>query len=299
MRHIQKKMWAFAIIFTFIAVICYEYFNHTYIKVEFKKTDPMPAKMGVYYKGYKLGNTTRLKIAKDFSRTYLYITLNQRGLYLPKNIKAKVKDYDNDTKFVDLIYPKRPAIKQLKTGDTIMGVSDLNRADGISNTNQAHIDNLSIKGEMMLSSAKETADTLTDLLSLIYDILSENRQNINSSSASLKKSMKNLELTTSNLKTISQKFDNEVTETTLKNSVNYIEETAKNLSQSSKELNGISENVNRTSKEFSTLVPRLENLIKIGITSLYDLDHILTGIGQTLQKRAGGMRVLFGVPIKD
>ena len=66
----------------------FDYLNHTYIKAEFNKMDPMPSKMGVYYKGYKLGSTTKLKISKEFRTTYLNIKLNQRALQLPKNISA-------------------------------------------------------------------------------------------------------------------------------------------------------------------------------------------------------------------
>lgn len=53
--------------------------------------DPMPSRMGVYYKGYKLGTTSKLKISKDFKTTYLYITLNQRGLQLPKISPQELK----------------------------------------------------------------------------------------------------------------------------------------------------------------------------------------------------------------
>ena len=41
-----------AIILTFLVLILFigifDYFNHTYIKAEFYKSDPMPSKMGVY-----------------------------------------------------------------------------------------------------------------------------------------------------------------------------------------------------------------------------------------------------------
>ena len=58
--------------------LTWSFFTHTYIRAEFNKMDPMPSRMGVYYKGYKLGTTSKLKISKDFKTTYLYITLNPK-----------------------------------------------------------------------------------------------------------------------------------------------------------------------------------------------------------------------------
>ena len=37
--------------------LIWSFFTHTYIRAEFNKMDPMPSRMGVYYKGYKLGTT--------------------------------------------------------------------------------------------------------------------------------------------------------------------------------------------------------------------------------------------------
>ena len=281
MKFSTGKTAILTIILLTLAIIIYDYLSHTYIKVEFAKTDPMPAKMGVYYKGYRLGSTTKLNIAKYFSKTYLYITLNQRGLHLPNNITAEVKYYNDDTKFVDLIYPNAPSLKFIKSGDIIEGKSDLHGVGGISNTNQAHLDNLSEKGESLLSSAKETADALTGLLLLTNEILSENRDNLHSSTEALKNTMANLESTTENFKNLSEKIDTEVTSTNLKTTLSNIETTTKNLSDGTRNF------------------IKLNELLDIGKSTLRKLNDILNGLGETLRKRYGGMRVLFGVPVKE
>ena len=294
-----SRIAAYTMLFLIITLVSYDYLTHTYIKAEFKKTDPMPVKMGVFFKGYRLGNTTKLKISKDFKTTYLYITLNQRGLHLPRNIEAEVKNYNEDTKFIDIIYPTAPEIKYLKSGDVIKGRSNLQGTNGLSNTNQAHIDNLSEKGESLLNSAKQATDTLTNLFGLIYDILSENRQNLLSSSTSLKNSMDNLEQTSNNLKDISTKLNNEINEQFLSQTVEDISKTTENIANGTKDLKNITGNFNKTSADFTTLAPKLHELIAVGKTALCNLNRILLGLGETLKKRAGGMRVLFGVPIKE
>ncbi len=62
------KILSFLLLILILGGIVVTYFSHTYIRAEFKKMDPMPARMGVYYKGYKLGSTNKLKISKDFKK---------------------------------------------------------------------------------------------------------------------------------------------------------------------------------------------------------------------------------------
>ncbi len=274
------------------------YFTHTYIKAEFKKMDPMPARMGVYYKGYKLGSTRKLKISKDFKTTYLYITLNQRGLQLPKNITAQIKNYDEDTKYVDLIYPSSPKLKYIKSGDVIKGESTFS-FNGISDLNQAHLDNLSAKGEGLLSSATKTTDALTELFDLVTDILTENRENIFASTTSLKNSMANLEETTSNLKDLSLKANDEITRDIIRKSAANIERTTLNFANSSNEFISISGNFNKTSADFSVLVPKLSVLIDAVQLVVCNVNDIVVGVKKTLMKKFGAARIMFGKPMSQ
>ena len=282
------------IVFT---LIIFDYLTHTYIKAEFIKSDPMPEKMGVYYKGYKIGSTSKLRISKDFRTTYLYITLNQRGLHLPKNISAEVKDYNDNIKFVDIIYPSAPMIKYVKTGDTIKGTYHLSQ-DGISATNQAHLDNLSAKGERLLSAATETAENLTDLFNLIFDMLDENRTNLHSSTTALNNSMQNLEATTQNLKELSNKINNELTQEIIKNSAQNIELTTKNIASSSKSLPSISDKFYKTGTDFSLLPSKLNTLVDTAQILMCNLNDITSGIKATLKQRFSGMRIFFGKTLK-
>lgn len=273
------------------------YLNHTYIKAEFNKMDPIPSKMGVYYKGYKLGSTSRLRISKDFKKTYLYITLNQRGLHLPKNIRVKIKKYDNETKYVDIIYPKRPMIRYIRTGDTIKGDTGF-IFSGISDINQAHIDDLSEKGGDLLSSAKKTTDSLTEMFDLVTDILGENRENILNSTTSLKNGMKNLEQTTQNMKAMSNKINDGITKQNIQNSTKNIEQMTSNFANSSKDFISITGNFNKTSSDFSVLVPKLSTLIDVVQMSICNVNDIILGLKKTLQQKWGGARIIFGKPIK-
>lgn len=291
------KFLFWLLIFILVLIVIANYLNHTYIKAEFNKMDPIPSKMGVYYKGYKLGSTSRLRISKDFKKTYLYITLNQRGLHLPKNIRVKIKKYDNETKYVDIIYPKRPMIRYIRTGDTIKGDTGF-IFSGISDINQAHIDDLSEKGGDLLSSAKKTTDSLTEMFDLVTDILGENRENILNSTTSLKNGMKNLEQTTQNMKAMSNKINDGITKQNIKNSTKNIEQMTSNFANSSKDFISITGNFNKTSSDFSVLVPKLSTLIDVVQMSICNVNDIILGLKKTLQQKWGGARIIFGKPIK-
>lgn len=287
----------FWLLIILVLIVIANYLNHTYIKAEFNKMDPIPSKMGVYYKGYKLGSTSRLRISKDFKKTYLYITLNQRGLHLPKNIRVKIKKYDNETKYVDIIYPKRPMIRYIRTGDTIKGDTGF-IFSGISDINQAHIDDLSEKGGDLLSSAKKTTDSLTEMFDLVTDILGENRENILNSTTSLKNGMKNLEQTTQNMKAMSNKVNDGITKQNIQNSTKNIEQMTSNFANSSKDFISITGNFNKTSSDFSVLVPKLSTLIDVVQMSICNVNDIILGLKKTLQQKWGGARIIFGKPIK-
>ena len=291
------KFLFWLLIFILVLIVIANYLNHTYIKAEFNKMDPIPSKMGVYYKGYKLGSTSRLRISKDFKKKYLYITLNQRGLHLPKNIRVKIKKYDNETKYVDIIYPKRPMIRYIRTGDTIKGDTGF-IFSGISDINQAHIDDLSEKGGDLLSSAKKTTDSLTEMFDLVTDILGENRKNILNSTTSLKNGMKNLEQTTQNMKAMSNKINDGITKQNIQNSTKNIEQMTSNFANSSKDFISITGNFNKTSSDFSVLVPKLSTLIDVVQMSICNVNDIILGLKKTLQQKWGGARIIFGKPIK-
>ncbi len=275
----------------------YQVLNHTYIKAEFKHIDPLPSRMDVFYKGYKLGRTRKLKISNDFQTTYLYITLNQRGLHLPKNISVEIKNYDKDTKYVDIIYPAAPQLKFIKTGDVIKGKSSFTFS-GISDLNQAHLDDLSEKGENLLSSAKNTTESLTEMFNLITDILNENRLNIYQITSNLRDSTNSLRLSTENLQDLSGKINNGITEKSIRNSTGNIELLTGNFAKTSDKFYLMSGSLESASKTTGELIKNTNSLVDIAKMALCNINDIIEAFKETLRKRMGGARILFKQPVK-
>ena len=110
--------------------------------------------------------------------------------------------------------------------------------------------------------------------------------------------MANLEVTTLNLKDISKKINSGVTEQTIKNISGNLEKTTFNLSDSSKEFISISGNFNKTSSDFSVLVPKLSVLIDAVQLVVCNVNDIIVGVKKTLQQKFGGARLIFGKPMK-
>ena len=275
----------------------YQLLNHTYIKAEFKHIDPLPPRMDVFYKGYKLGTTRKLKISNDFQTTFLYITLNQRGLQLPRNISVEIKNYDKDIKYVDIIYPKAPQLKYIKSGDIIKGKSTYNY-NGISDLNQAHLDNLSEKGENLLDSAKDTTDSLTGMFDLITEILNENRMNIYQITSNLRDSSNSLKVTTSRIEDLTYKIDAGITEDVIRTSSNNIGLLTANLAKSSDNFYKISGTLTEASSTTESLIRNTNSLVDIAKMAMCNINAIIEAFKETLGKRMGGTRILFRQPVK-
>lgn len=296
MRNTIISLFIIILIFTFIFGL-FQFLNHTYIKAEFKNADPMPSKMDVFYKGYKLGSTSKIRISDDFRKTYLYITLNQRGLHLPKNITAEVKQYDKDTKYIALIYPSAPSLRFIKTGDIIKGKSTLSFS-GISDINQAHIDSLADRGVDLLSSAKGTTDSLTSMFDIVTDILEENRTNIYAITLNLRNSMENLNVTTNRIKNISTKLDDEITRDIIRSNSKNIEKLTGNFAKSSDNFYLFSGSLDKSGNDVNILVKNANTLVDVLKLTICNINDIVLAFKDTLRKRFGGARILLKQPIK-
>ena len=295
----KNTLIGLAILFViiFILIYLYQILNHTYIKAEFEHIDPLPARMDVFYKGYKLGTTRKIKISNDFKTTYLYITLNQRGLQLPRNISVEIKNYDEDVKYVDIIYPAAPQLKYIKSGDVIKGKSSYN-FNGISDLNQAHLDNLSEKGENLLDSAKSTTESLTDMFDLITDILEENRLNIYQITSNLRDSTSALKASSMRIKNMTDKLDEGISEEIIRTSSDNIGKITSNFAKSSDNFYSFSGTLSGASTSTDKLIQNTNSLIDIAKMAICNINSIIEAFKETLAKRFGGARVLFKQPVK-
>jgi len=140
-----------------------------------------------------------------------------------------------------------------------------------------------------LASASENLDDatgqLTELLVLIQDVIKENQVSIKSLS-------KNLAGTTGNLNQITSKFDRSIKQKSLDNTMTSIDESVKNVQTLTSSLNGTTQSIN-------TAMPRIDTTLYETQSLVSNANAITCGIRQTLSKRFGGLRILFGKTVKE
>ena len=132
-----------------------------------------------------------------------------------------------------------------------------------------------------VKSAGDTFDALTDMLGVLTGILEDVRPTINSS-------VKNLEISTENIAKVSDSLKNSVDKGYIDNSLLNFQETSKNLVITTKNFGGFSESLNNQSSILTNCLLKKLNVL------VSNVNQIVVGIGETLKKRFGGFRLIFG-----
>lgn len=281
----------------------YTYATHTYIRAEFQHLDPFPAKMPVYYKGYKLGTTSKNEISKDFTKTILYINLKQSGLHLPKNITAEIKN-QGGSYYVELVFPEFPTKKYIKSGDLIKGKT-YSELEVTTKLNQAYLVSLAQKGDSLISSATKLTDNANDLVSLVQEVINENREDLKTSTKNLKITTQNLSVITTDVKFITtdvkdlaHKANSSFNKKDIQKSTQNIKVITDDLTQITNNLIPITQNLKDTTSNILNGLPKIDTLIDKVTNVVTNLNEILQGLKNTLKQKFSGFRIMFGRAIK-
>lgn len=274
----------------------YTYATHTYIRAEFQHLDPFPAKMPVYYKGYKLGTTSKNEISKDFTKTILYINLKQSGLHLPKNITAEIKN-QGGSYYVELVFPEFPTKKYIKSGDLIKGKT-YSELEATTKLNQAYLVSLAQKGDSLITSATKLTDNANDLVSLVQEVINENREDLKTSTQNLKITTQNLSVITTDVKDLAQKANSSFNKKDIQKSTQNIKVITDDLTQITNNLIPITQNLKDTTSNILNGLPKIDTLIDKVTNVVTNLNEILQGLKNTLKQKFSGFRIMFGRAIK-
>ena len=288
------------IVFIGLIIFLIHSFDNVYVTAVFDELEPFPNNLNVYYKGFRLGRTTRVYPSKDFTTTRVDMVLNARNLSLPANVSAKVKT-KNKRDYVEIIYPDAPMLATLKNRSVIEGKKGVNIASYISDQAESGgLDEIKDSLNSTVESAGETMDALTDLLKLAADILNDIRP-------SIKTAGENIAFTTKNLAEVSAELNSSVKPKRLKNSFENIELMTQNLERSTRNFELVSTNaVNITSRANNETV-MLTNCVIKNINTVVcninkvvnNVNDIVKGFKSTLSKRFGGARIIFGKSLEE
>lgn len=275
------------ILLLFIAV---KMFTNIYITIQFDELAPFNANMPVYYKGFKVGKARSIKPSKDFKKTLVNVVLDYKNLKLPKNTVAWVKKIDKGERegrfdYIELKYPDAPSIYYLKTGSHIEGKTSLDWNTLLAQqAEKGGLDGISENLDELIVSLKDTSDSLNAIFKTLNEILMENRADIRLSAANLSK-------TTDNLRAVSLKINDSITQDGINNTTSGIEGSSENIDEATRNFKEISGNLNH-------MMPYIDATIMDVNTTMCNVTQISQGILETLQKRMGLMRLLVGQPVK-
>ena len=116
----NKRYFILATLAIIILFSLFYLIGTTKIKIHFNNLEPLKHNLPVYYNGFKLGKSIKIYPNKDYTSTMVDIRIALRDLELPANITASIRRKDKKD-YIELNYPKAPALAKVKNNDTIEG----------------------------------------------------------------------------------------------------------------------------------------------------------------------------------
>ncbi len=277
----MNKIYITILLITLIilGIFTYNKFAFLNIVVKFDELEPFDKQMNVYYKGFKIGKTTKIYPDEDYKNTYIKLKITPHNIKLPKNIVAKIKK-KRTKEYVNIIYPESPELKNIEENDIIKGniCKDINSI--LNNTIEENdVDEIIDETSNLIESANIAIQSLNKIFIQVSEI-------IENSKVDIKITTKNLAKTTNNLEKISSKLNDSVSEESLKNSISNINQTTENIKE-------ITQNIDNITVQLDEITIPIVNSIAC------DGKEITCGIKKTLKKRLGLSKILFGKPISD
>ena len=263
------------ILFLTLGLICYFAYNkfaYLNIIVKFEDLEPLEKKLPVYLKGFRIGKTTKIYPSNDFENTYVNIKLKSKHLNLPKNVTAKIIKGKIGS-YINIVYPESPSIARLKENDEIVGkrTKDFNNLINERFVDE-ELEGIVENATSLIENANTTVKNLGDIFNQVNEIITEIRPEIN-------KSMKNLTISTTNLKEMSIKINNGISQENITNSIENVEEI--------------------TSQINNETIPTVNSILCETKEASRNVKEITKGIKITLKERMGLSKLLLGRPMKD
>ena len=204
-----------------------------------------------------------------------------KNLVLPANTSATLRRKDKKD-YIELEYPNAPYIEHLKHKDIIEGHLGVNFERFLHDQAEAGgLDQIKDNVNNTIVSAGQTFDALTGMIEVMTDILKDAQPLIQDSVNNVNITSKNLADSSLEIKTLLKK---EYLEKSLYN----LQLTSDNLVLTTKNTNSFTSGLN---KQSSILI---NCLLKNLNTVVNNINQIVVGIGNTLSKKMGGLRLIFG-----
>ena len=286
------------LIFIFLCTIMciYRFHTYTYLTVVFNDARPVRNKIPVYYKGYRIGKVEKIKPSDDFKSTMVTIVLYPKNLRLPSNTTAlltREKRERREIDFVNLIYPDEPSELPLRSGDSINGFTTVDIESYFSSKAiSGDLDKITNNVNELLESLNATSKALTMLMDVLTETVNENRP-------SIKIMTGNLARMSDSLRIFAFKLNSAINQQQLQNTFTNFDKTSSNAVITTDNLDGITKNINVFTADLNKNSPEITKTISNVEVITGNVAAITSGVKTTLSQNFGGLRLLFGKPVKN
>lgn len=254
------------------------------VTARFEELEPFKHNIPVYYKGFKLGSTTNIRPGKDYQSTLIDMRIKKKGIKLPANIEIVIKRKDKKD-YIELIYPNRPYIEYLKNNSIMDGHIGVNFENFLQDQAQnGGLDEIKNNVNSTVISAGETFNALTEMLNVMTAILNDVRPSIN-------ETVKNVNIASNNLASLSNNLKTTINKGYIDSTLYNFQEISNNLVLTSENFGGFTDSLNKKSNILLNCLLKNANIV------ICNINEIITGLGNTLKKRFGGIRLFFGKTI--
>ncbi len=284
----KKLIITILIILTIIfAFLIHDNLANVNIIAKFDDLEPLDKQMSVYYKGFKVGRSTKIYPDKEYKNTYIRLKLHPRNINLPDNIEARIKKTKLSSAYINLIYPDSPSLTRIKDNTEIKGVlsQDINNILNDKLDSEV-IEEIVSDTTSLIENANNAVKNLSDIFLDVREILADSRKDIKVATSNLAKTTQGLQEITSNL---NNSLDNE----TMNKSVDNIMYTTENIKNITNDLNDITTQIDKSS------MPIVNGVLCQTYSTVKNANEITGGIKNTLKKHMGLGRLIFGRPISS
>jgi ABC-type transporter Mla subunit MlaD len=309
MKEFLKKIWqkiyerrsviflAFNIVVLFFAGrFVYNHLFKFYVNAKFEDVPPTRGHLDVYYKGFRVGTTAGIKPGPGFQYSIVKLAFNTNISDLPDNVTVRVKKSDDSDEskgkfYVQLVYPHAPSLAKIKRGATIDGQmeQDINSFMA-EQLESGALGNISGNMASTLNSAKKASDDLDKMINIISGVITDVRPNIVTAS-------KNLAGTTQNLNDMSLSMSELTAKLNLSATKEKTGDIVTNIDEITQNINEVTQNLNRATKNLDKTMEKVDTAIMGVNVTIDNTNNITSGLYQTLSRRFGGTRLIFGKAI--
>lgn len=279
-----KRYFVIAILVIIFLFYLFYIIGTTKITIRFKDLEPLKRHLPVYYNGFKIGHSTKIYPDKDYKSTMVDTRIVLKNLVLPVNTTAILKRKDKKD-YIEFQYPDAPYIQNLRHKDIVEGHLGVNFEHFLQDqVESGGLEEIKNNLNTTVISLGQTFDAITDMVNEANEILKDARPLIQDS-------INNVNITSKNLADSSFEIRTSIEKGYVDKALYNLQETSGNLVLTTKNTTGFTEGLNTKSNVL------INCLLKNLNTVVCNINKIVVGVGETLSKKFGGLRLFFGKTI--